>query len=330
MTCRLLVPFLIACPVLGQPPDFYGSVDRIVWVVEDIDRTVEGWRKLGFTDIVDKGEVDLEVQFRTKPASAAMRVVSGRFGDVPVHWIHPLGGANAYTEFLKKHGDGIFSLVHRTPTLQAYQEEIGRLKALGVDVLQSGTVKSDAGPISYTFMDTEPEGKYVLGLLHVPGPIGQPHLAVPGGNASGRRVAQYAFVARELEPVSAFWAKLGWPEMSYTHPQMRDLRYRGQPGQFDMRLGWQRHGKVVYEWILPLKGPEVYSDHLERHGEGVHHLAFQVEDMDREIAEWQAKGFPLGMAGAWGEKDKPGSGRFAYMDTHSIGGLDVELLWDYR
>jgi hypothetical protein len=34
--------------------------------------------------------------------------------------------------------------------------------------------------------------------------------------------------------------------------------------------------------------------------------------------------------GAWGEKGKPGWGRFAYQDTHPIGGVDVELLWNYR
>jgi hypothetical protein len=86
----------------------------------------------------------------------------------------------------------------------------------------------------------------------------------------------------------------------------------------------------VYEWILPLKGPTVYQDHLDRHGEGVHHIAFEVPDLDREIARWNSLGFPFVQGGAWGEKGKRGYGRFAYHSTQALGGTDIELLWNYK
>ena len=35
-------------------------------------------------------------------------------------------------------------------------------------------------------------------------------------------------------------------------------------------------------------------------------------------------------SGAWGAKDKPGSGRFTYVDTEPIGGVIAELLWNFR
>jgi hypothetical protein len=57
-----------------------------------------------------------------------------------------------------------------------------------------------------------------------------------------------------------FWSRIGFVEKPVTHPPRWDLRYHDQPGQFDAELGWQRHGRVVYEWILPLKGPTVYSE----------------------------------------------------------------------
>lgn len=38
----------------------------------------------------------------------------------------------------------------------------------------------------------------------------------------------------------------------------------------------------------------------------------------------------LVQSGAWGEKGKPGSGRFAYADTSAIGGVTIELLWNQR
>jgi catechol 2,3-dioxygenase-like lactoylglutathione lyase family enzyme len=69
---------------------------------------------------------------------------------------------------------------------------------------------------------------------------------------------------------------------------------------------------------------------MEKHGEGFHHIAFEVPDLDAEVSRWNALGFPFVQGGAWGEKGKPGWGRFAYQDTHPIGGADVELLWNYR
>jgi hypothetical protein len=36
------------------------------------------------------------------------------------------------------------------------------------------------------------------------------------------------------------------------------------------------------------------------------------------------------MGGSWGDAGKPGSGRFAYVDAQGAGGIDIELLWNYR
>ena len=88
--------------------------------------------------------------------------------------------------------------------------------------------------------------------------------------------------------------------------------------------------RVPFEWIEPLKGPNVYDDHIAKHGEGFHHIAFDVPDMDQAIAHWNALGFPESMCGGWGVKDAPGSGRFAYHDLIPAGGIDIELLWNYR
>lgn len=105
--------------------------------------------------------------------------------------------------------------------------------------------------------------------------------------------------------------------------------YRGQPADFEMNLGWQRHGNIVYEWCLPLKSPTVYEDHMKEHGEGIQHFGFSVTDIDAVIQDYRAKEFSVSMSGAWGEKNQPGSGRFAYIDLESAGGLTMELLWNY-
>lgn len=319
---------ILAWPGAAQLPDFYKTVDRLIWVVDDLDKTTRGWQELGFTGVEDQGDAEVPMVFRGKPVTVSVRAASGRIGDLPVHWVQPVAENDAFSEFLARKGSGVFSIVHRVPSKEALDAEVKRMAGLGVGVLQSGEAETEAGVVRFAFLDTAAEGKYVLGLIHVPGP---PDVTLaPSGNPSGRKVAQYAFVAKDLDAVSSYWARLGFPPMTFSHPDSSELRYRDRPGQFDMRLGWQRHGKVTYEWILSLKGPNVYEDHMAKHGEGVHHLAFEVDDIDREAAAWQTKGFPFGMGGAWGKKNKPGSGRFIYIDTQTIGGIDIELLWSFK
>ena len=324
----LLLPVLLVPQLCAQLPEFYKRVDRLTWVVEDVDKVVAGWRKLGFEQIQDAREITLDKTWvRGKRQASKVKVAAGRLGSIQVRWIQPISGWNAYAEFRMKHGSGVFSLVHRVPTQQAMDAEITRLAGLGVRVLEKGEVSSPLGTVSYAYMDTEQEGKYSLGLIHVTdaGASG-----IPVQAPLDLKLSQYAFVVRDSRPVSSYWKKLGFPEMTYTHGSLRDLIYRGLKGKFDQELGWQRHGTIVYEWIRPLKGPTVYEEHLKAHGEGFHHLAFDTNDIDGVTAHWKELGFLPTQSGAWGEPAKPGSGRFAYMDTSSIGGTSIEFLWNFR
>lgn len=313
--------------VFPQLPDFYKQVDQLAWVVDDLSKVVDGWRALGFQDIQELGEVSLIEQYRGQPVVGSVRAASGRLGRVIVTWLQPVSGTSLYSDSLKRKGPGVIAVVHRTPDLTALENEVKRLAGLGVGVLVRGTIPNAAGEITYVFFDTERDGKYLLSLINYPPELVPDYSPRGPANLS---LSQYAFVAKDLDQVSAYWQKLGFPAMSVTHGTLTNLQHRGQPGQFDQKLGWQRHGSIVYEWILPLKGPTVYEEHLTAHGEGFHHLAFDVDDMDKVSANWTQKGYPIIQSGGWGDEGKPGSGRFAYSDTTGIGGITVEFLWNYK
>lgn len=98
----------------------YQSVHALTWVVRDVDKAVAGWTKLGFEGIRVLENVTLtDVRYRGKPAACRAKVAEGYLGDVPVQWIQPLDGCGAYADFLARHGDGVFSLVHQAPTREA-------------------------------------------------------------------------------------------------------------------------------------------------------------------------------------------------------------------
>jgi hypothetical protein len=305
----VLFPLLFAgIAAASALPDFYKSVDRVFWVVDDIDRTVAGWQKLGIIQVGEQPQ-----------AGPAVRWTVARLGNVVVDFIQPLDEKSVFAQFRKKHGQGVMALIHQPPTAAAMEQELERLKAAGVSILRTG----ELGPGKYTLLDTAQEGKYVLGLISNPP-------KAPDPRPDSKKVSQFAFVASDLEKVSLYWVRLGFPEMSFTHPPLWDLRYHSETGHFDAILGWQKHGKVTYEWIQPTKGPTTYLDHVAKHGEGLHHIAFDVNDIEHEKGVWAKAGFPTSQSGAWGDRDQPGYGRFAYADTHSIGGTEIELLWNYR
>jgi hypothetical protein len=322
-----LAALALAVPSQAELPEMYGKVVSVHWVVKDLEHVKEGWAKLGFPVLQDLGESTIPGTFRAEAGTSRFRMARARFAGVDVVWIQPVEGTSAFREHLGRHGEGVFSVNYAAPSQAALDAEVARLAGLGVGVLQAADVATAAGRLAIVHMDTAAEGKYVLGLVHGTAP--RPAAAAPP-TPFPLKLSQYALVVNSLEKVSAYWEKLGFPAMEITHGPLSDLRYRGQPGQFDQRLGWHRHGTVTWEWIEPLAGPTVYRDFLKEHGEGFHHFGFDVPDIDAAGAAWEALGAPVVQSGAWGDKGKPGSGRFAYAATDRFGGVTTEFLWNHR
>ncbi len=303
---------------LAELPDFYKKVSRVTWLVKNMDRSIQGWSTLGLSDVHERSEITFDAQYRGKPVSIGARMVTGSLGNLTVDMLQPEEGDNAFTAFLTQHGDGVFSIVHEVATRGEMTKEIERMRGLGVGVLQQ--MKVESGPITLTFFDTEAKGKYVLGLIYWPG--GAPPAGAPG------KISHIAFVARQAEAVSAFWQKLGFPGMPKAHASPReDSRYHGKALWLDFDVCWQRHTQFTYEWIIPpADPPNLYADFLKTHGEGVQHLGVPVDDLEQSIAEYQKLGYTVAQSGAWGDTGKKGSGRYAYIDTDSIGGIIAELI----
>jgi catechol 2,3-dioxygenase-like lactoylglutathione lyase family enzyme len=316
--------FLLAHPATAEPPAFYRSVTSLHWVVKDAERVRGVWTKLGFASRPGTGTMTV-TEYR-KGETARLKVVAARFGSVDVLWLQPDSGRSAFSDYLDKHGEGVVSINYAPADGAARDAEAARLHGLGVKVLQKAEVELGGAKQSVVYADTAGKGKYVVGLALGALPPVEAAPAIP----FAAKLSQYALVVKDLEEIGDFWAKLGLPAMAITHDWLSDLRFRDQPGQFDQRLGWHRHGTITFEWIEPLRGPSVYKEHLDHHGEGFHHLAFDVPDLDAAIAAWGALGAKVVQSGAWGTKGKRGSGRFAYVEADPAGGVTIELLWNQR
>lgn len=74
--------------------------------------------------------------------------------------------------------------------------------------------------------------------------------------------------------------------------------------------------------IIQLKSGRnaIHSEFLRDRGEGLQHIAYEVDDFEGSIAAFQAAGFPLML------QKEGGYSVAAYMDTRDIGGYFIELI----
>ena len=76
------------------------------------------------------------------------------------------------------------------------------------------------------------------------------------------------------------------------------------------------------ELIRPIEGESGVARFLAKHGEALHHVAFEVEDIGRAIEELRGDGYEL-----IDSKARPGAeGLVAFLHPRSTGGVLVELI----
>ena len=304
----------------------YKEVDQILWVVQNLKTVKKGWAEIGFSEIEDLKKVKL-ISHGLKDDKGTIKASIAHLGGAKALWIQPLSGETIFSRYLNKNGEGAVALIHKVKNEEQLHEVTQLLARANIGKIATYTLQTKTGDLKYTIMDTKEKGKYFMGFV-----IDErmENNSYNGNNQQNMKFNQYAFAIKDEIPVSSFWASAGLPEFEITHGPVTDKEYFGRSSDFDMKLGWQRHGTIVYEWIIPLKPPTVYADHIRVHGEGIQHFGFAVEDIDKAIDFFEQKGYKVSMSGGWGEKGKKGSGRFAYVDLSKIGGMTLELLWSFK
>ncbi|HPT30877.1 MAG TPA: VOC family protein [Prolixibacteraceae bacterium] len=311
----------------NEAPGSFKHVDQVLWVVEDLDKVISQWNLLGFNQIIHLGTANV---FMKKGGNMVkIKIAKANLGGASVTWIQPVEGESLFSEHLKKHGEGAISLVHRMEKKKEVMAERRRLARLGVDMKEEIRIPTRKGEIWFMLADTYEKGKYYLGYT-TGWDDEQVNKSLSAGNLHNLTLNQYAFAVREPEPVSAFWHSLGQPAFEMSDPILGNPHYYGQPSAHSLRQGWQRGYDIAYEWCIPVKNPTVYNDFIVNHGDGIHHLAYQVKDMDVVLNDFKTKGFTVSQGGTWGETGKPGSGRYEYIDMEGAGSIAVELLWNFK
>jgi len=100
------------------------------------------------------------------------------------------------------------------------------------------------------------------------------------------------YVTKDIEKSMAdFHRYFGLRPFTEMIPDYFNKEYHGKPEDFKVRLAFSRAGGMVYELIEVLEGKTIYQDFMEVHGEGMHHLGYEISD----LADWTKRYMRLGI-----------------------------------
>jgi methylmalonyl-CoA epimerase len=80
-------------------------------------------------------------------------------------------------------------------------------------------------------------------------------------------------------------------------------------------------GRVIIELLQPLGSEGVMAKFLEKHGEGFHHICYEVDDIKAEIASLKAAGIEV-----LGEPSPGAEGMSVFLHPRGTHGVLVELV----
>ncbi|HLE75349.1 MAG TPA: VOC family protein [Candidatus Bathyarchaeia archaeon] len=146
-------------------------------------------------------------------------------------------------------------------------------------------------------------------------------------NLSGdnlKRVTQIAIVVKDIEKAIAIWSELlglEKPSIAETEDlESTRMTFRGKPSKGKAKLAFLNLENIEIELIQPVDGPSTWQDFLDRHGEGIHHIAFHVENLEETLERFRKMGIRAEQKG-----DFKG-GCYVYTDSKSELGAIIELL----
>lgn len=142
------------------------------------------------------------------------------------------------------------------------------------------------------------------------------------------QTTQIGVVVENLdETMKVYVEKYGigpWQVYLFSEDSVDDMRVGGQPVRHAMKLALCNIGNTQWELIEPMGGKSDYVRFLREHGEGIHHVAVGVENIDEYFSFCaENKLFPV-QSGVW-RGDNGTKFIYDYRDTRDDLKVIVEL-----
>jgi methylmalonyl-CoA/ethylmalonyl-CoA epimerase len=126
------------------------------------------------------------------------------------------------------------------------------------------------------------------------------------------KLEHIGIAVKNLDESNQLFAKL----LGKTHYKIEEVASEG------VRTSFFELGGIKIELLEATHSDSPIARFIEKRGEGIHHLAFEVNDLENSIQSYSEKGFSL-----LNEKPKAGADhkQIAFMHPKSTNGVLVEL-----
>jgi methylmalonyl-CoA/ethylmalonyl-CoA epimerase len=148
------------------------------------------------------------------------------------------------------------------------------------------------------------------------------------GLLDNHKMTQVGFIVSDIDQSARTWAEfLGMevPEVILAEGHyMNPTTYRGESTDAKAKLAFFQLENITIELIEPVGENSTWREFLDGEGEKVHHIAFEVNEMDETVKKFRSFGIPMVQHGGWD------GGEYGYMDGSEKLGVIVELLQNYK
>ena len=129
-----------------------------------------------------------------------------------------------------------------------------------------------------------------------------------------KKITQVSIVVRNIDEVvklySDVYGMCPWNIYNFGPDTVDNMTVRGKNIDYKMKIALYNAGNIDLELIEPLDNKSLYSEFLEQKGEGLHHIAYFVEDYKKTLEFFQKRGINNIQSGVW-----LGKGIYIYLDS---------------
>ena len=281
------------------------SVAQISWVVKDIDKTIEAWSSIygiGPWKIKEFSSLDRE----GKPRK--FRVAVTYIGEMEIELVQCIEGKMLHSHFLDSWGEGVHHIGFEVDDEEAalkYFEPRGARKLLHVP---RNFVYLDAGGHGgaiFEFYRKNDNSKKTSGKNSIADTAPAPFDLKP--------VYQISWAVKHIDETIEAWSSI-YGMGPWTFDENSGLDVKGR--LWKCRMAFAYIGAIQIELVQCVEGRIVQSRFLEIWGEGVHHVGFQVDDVDATVQHFVSRGAKVVIHDP---------GYFAYLDAGGPGGAIFEF-----
>jgi methylmalonyl-CoA/ethylmalonyl-CoA epimerase len=144
------------------------------------------------------------------------------------------------------------------------------------------------------------------------------------GQFTYTRLHHVGVVVKDLDKAIAYLESMGIGPFKVGDKRKITVSFKGElhgkPAEWKTTVSNADLPDVQMELLEPAEGDQALKESLDKTGEGLHHIGFITDDLDKEIAKFKKAGVKIWTM----SKDAKGSG-FIYTDPSPVGGVAIEF-----